>query len=260
MWNNSNRDDLGNPRIDFVWGGTLPPAPADDRVGDGFIAPGDAESEFYLDGHATAAEWNGGVDAGYDNYYTDYMYPSLWMDGQGNNRIQLTAWNNYPNNLPNTGVNYTVENWNWLSGIDDAYLTPNVLGKTIEQANAELRNLGVADDVTREFLSENANPYNLSGINTNTGEGVKQFGNIIYRYVGANDQIPTFFGGFGQDLDGTDATGAEWNNKVIGMWNFPMTRVPIDAEDPGFLYGKWLAHTLIVCTTDSTKDQFGWWD
>jgi hypothetical protein len=50
----SGTDDLGNQRVDFVWGGTLPMQPAYfDRgyAGGGiFVQPGDGENEFWMSG------------------------------------------------------------------------------------------------------------------------------------------------------------------------------------------------------------------
>ena len=272
MWSEDVRDSgdqrnpVGNQRVDFVWG-NMPLQPDNDR--DYFLTPGDEESEFYLKGHATAQEWNEGLDA-QDGYYTDYMFRSQETSGASTTAIIKTGWGHFPGHEPGTSVKYQTseEGWNWIHSGDvrDAMIEPNVLGMKIEDAQAALRSCGVADDVTREFLSTNENPYDLTGVNTQTGENVLQFGNIIYRYVAPDAPIPGgWWSGLGEHWDGSPWLGREVDGLVQYGWNFPGSLVPIDATEtlPTYspdIYGKWLGHMLIVFTNDPSKDQYVWWD
>lgn len=271
MWSEDVRDDgdqrnpIGNQRVDFVWG-NMPLQPDNDR--NGFVTLGDGESEFYQKGHATAQQWNDNLDAGLytDNYYTDYMFPSQQVSGASTTSITSTAWAHFPAHEAGTANNYEIEDWNWLYVGDfrTAYISPNVLGMKLEDAQAALRSCGVADDVTREYLSTNENPYDLTGVNTYTGENVLQIGNVIYRYVAPDAPIPGgWWTGLGYHWDGSPWLGREVDGLVQYAWNYPGALTPIDATDYSgepFTYGKWLAHTLIVFTTDPTKDQYVWWN
>jgi hypothetical protein len=273
MWSESVRDDgdqrnpQGNQRVDFVWG-NVPLQPDNDR--DYFLALGDGEGEYYLKGHATAQEWNNGLDA--DNgYYTDYMFRSMQTSGASTTAMTKIAWNSFPAYEAGTAVNYQTseEGWNWIHSGDvrDAMISPNVLGMKLEDAQAALRSCGVANDVTREFLSTNENPYDLTGVNTETGENILQIGNVIYRYVAPDAPIPGgwYSGSGGEHWDGSPWYGREVDGLVQSTWSFPGSLVPIDATEtlPTYssdVYGKWLAHTLIVFTNDPSKDQYVWWD
>lgn len=275
MWSVDVRDDgdqrnpIGNQRVDFVWG-NFPLQPNNDR--NGFLIPGDNTAEFYLKGHATASDYNDSLDAGLyvDNYYTDYMFPSLQVDGSSTTALTVVGWNHFPANEPGTTGRYETpeSGWDWIhpGDVRRAMPFPNVVGMKLEDAQAALRSCGVADDVTREFLSLNENPYDLSGVFTYDGTNVLQFGNVIYRYVAPDAPIPGGGGeGLGEHWDGSPWLGREVIGRVQYSWQFPGALTPIDATETlptssQFVYGKWLAHTLIVFTDDPTKDQFVWWN
>jgi hypothetical protein len=271
MWSEDVRDSgdqrnpVGNQRVDFVWG-NVPMQPDNDRYY--YLTPGDGEGEYYLKGHATAQDWNGGLDA-HSGYYTDYMFPSMETSGASTTSITKTGWAHFPAHEAGTANNYQTPEggWNWIHSGDirTAMIEPNVLGMKLEDAQAALRNCGVADDVTREFLSTNENPYDLRGVNYSTGANVLQFGNIVYRYVAPDAPIPGgWWSGVGEHWDGSPWLGREVDGLVQYIWNAPGAKVPIDGTETlptsdQFVYGKWLTHTLIVFTTDPTKDQYIWW-
>jgi hypothetical protein len=256
MWLDNPLDDAGNARVDFVWG-NVPPATQDTRQG--FIQPGDGESEYYVNGHATVAEY--GDPSIYSVVGTK---PSQWLGGGDNHILQLGGWNGYPGDEPNTGHGFTVEDYDWITGVRDAIVQPNFIGRPLDEVQRELRNLGVAADVTREMLSTNENPYDMTDVDVDDETTILQFGNVIYLYQDPEEPItfdwytdPTS----GVHWDGTPWLGKEAEGLVVATYDYPgFSLVPIDAEDEGFLYGKWLAHTLIVVTNDPTKDQFGWWN
>ncbi|CAB4167044.1 hypothetical protein UFOVP964_143 [uncultured Caudovirales phage] len=254
MWFNDAVDDGGNVRVDFVYG-NVPPQPEDTRNFSFHL--GDGEGEFYLDGHATAEEFDW-----LEVFPNDYLKPSLLLGAGDSHKMQLSSWNGFPASNPNTGSNYTSTNYAWIT--DDvarpAAVFPWCVGLTADQAQRDLRSLGIAEDVTREFLSTNENPYDLTGTNTSTGENILQFGNIIYMYLDPETPI-TFGGASGTHWDGSPWLAKEAEGLVISSWANPGTDlVPIDAEFPeGYLGGKWLAWTLMVVTNDPTKDQYEWW-
>jgi hypothetical protein len=257
MWFNNPKDDRGNARVDFVYG-NVPPATQDYR--DGFIQPGDGQSEYYLDGHATVAEY-GDLSV----YSVVGTKPSQWLGGGDNHLFQLGGWNGYPENIPGAGITFETTGYDWVNGTRPSVVMPNVIGKTLDQAQRELRNLGVAADVTREFLSTNTNPYDMTNVNVSTGNNVLQFGNVIYIYQ--DPEAPITFDFYTDPTSGVHWDGRPWLGKeaeglVVGTYDYPgFSLVPIDADEPEeYLYGKWLAWSLLVVTNDPTKDQWSWWN
>lgn len=251
-------DSAGNARIDFVWG-NMPLQPNYDydemrtyRWGQS-IRPGDGESEFYNDGHATAAEYD------FRPYYNaDYLFPSLFLDGEDNHPTALRKWSGYPNSDPGEGFELTVDWWE----VTPAMQMPNLYSKTVEEALASLRNVGVAENFLGDFLTNATDPYAL-------GEGIdsgwlKDSGIVIWKYLSPETVIGTHW-------DGSDWLASEADGLVVEMQSWPGAYTAVgsyeddgnttttDPTDPNLRSPYWL-NFVVLQTTDPNKNSWSWWN
>ena len=116
----SHVDDLGNPRVDFVWG-NVPMQPDDQRL----------DSVIY-----TAGEENVGW-SGTTKYLSDYLQDAdysaylnnLWVTISNNHSIATNGWSNFPAFIPN------------YEGDEDSgfeAVVPTLMRKTLAQAEDDL--------------------------------------------------------------------------------------------------------------------------
>lgn len=245
-------DDRGNPQIDFVWG-NVPMQPNYDYDNELYIrqgqyyVPGNGEAEYYLEGHATAAEWG---DTAY--FPSDYLKPAQFLDGKDSHNMSLRQWNAFPASNPDTGFNLTVNWWD----VTPAMEMPNLYGKTVEEAFASLRNCGVAETFLQDRLSDAENPYDY-------GTWLKDSGILIWRYLEPDHVIGTHW-------DGSDWLASEVDGKITEMNQRPRNVIAVgsyndanettsDPTDPTLYEPSWLA-ICAVQTTDPNKNSWNWWN
>jgi hypothetical protein len=254
-------DSRGNPQIDFVWG-NMPMQPNYDydtettfRRGQ-FIRPGDGEAEFYVGGHATSAEWGNA-----DYFPGNYMFPSEFLDGQDSHNIALRYYNGFMDNEPNSGNLLTVNWWETTPAMQ----FPNIVGKTVPEALASLRNAGVAENFLGDFLTNATNPYE-AGEGTDAG-WLPDSGIVIWRYLDPDYVIGNHWDGspwLASEAEGlviyTDSYPA--NYTAVGSYyddgegNYPTTSDPNQA---GIRAPYWLTFCAIQ-TTDPNKNSWNWWN
>jgi len=249
-------DDRGNPQIDFVYG-NIPMQPnyatdamAEFRRGEGYY-PGNGESEYYVDGHATVSDW------GDPTYFpADYLKPSQYLDGHDSHVIDLRQWNNFPQHDPNTGFQSTV-NW-WLDGVP-ATQFPNLMGKKLEDAIKSLREVGVAENFLQDTLTDATNPYD-------SGTWLPTSGAVIWKYLAPDTVIGTHW-------DGRDWLASEAEGLVVDANQYPGNVVPIgsywydgtnyyNSSDPtqeGLAFPYWLSFAVLQ-TKDPLKNSWNWWN
>jgi hypothetical protein len=245
-------DDRGNARVDFVYG-NVPMQPNFDldvqneyREGR-WIAPGDGEGEYYVDGHATASEW------GQPDYFPlDHLKPSQYLDGSDSHNIDLREWNGFPASNPNTGFNNEVNWWD----VTPAMQMPNLYGKTVEDALASYRNLGVAENFLGDWLTDATNPYD-------SGNWLRNSGVVIWRYLAPDYQIGTHWDGspwLASEVDGKIAYVNENPGYSVAVGSYNSSDITTsDPTDPT-LYAPWWLSICAIQTTDPTKNSWDWWN
>jgi hypothetical protein len=215
-------DDLGNPRVDFVWGGTLAPQPNWNRYG-GVVQPGNGEAEFYTRGHATALEWDNPVDSYFPQ---DYLFPSELL-GAGDSHVNILRYRDgYPGDSNE-------------SGFDGTYTEmPNVYGKTVKEALAQLAEVGVNPEWLKDWtFSGGSGPYDTNGDSNDDGV-------VIWRYYEPTDTIGTHW-------DGSPWLAREAEGLVQYTWACPWGTFDVTE--------RYQAVIVAIQTTDSNKDTYGWW-
>lgn len=245
-------DDKGNPVVDFVWG-NMPMQPNydyDDEVTfrqGNYIVPGNGESEYYVDGHATATDWGNRV-----YFPADYLRPAQFLDGSDSHNISLRQWGGFTDSASGTGYNLTVNWWE----VTPAMEMPNLYGKTVEEAFASLRNCGVAENFLGDFLTDAENPYD-------NGTWLKDSGILIWRYCDPDYQIGTHW-------DGSPWLASEVDGKIVSMSSYPGAYTAVgsyndadettsDPEDPTLFHPYWL-DLVAIQTTNPNKNSWTWWD
>jgi len=241
-------DSGGNAQVDFVWGG-MPPQPNWERSG--VVNPGNGEAEYFLNGHATAVEWD---NLGY--YPADFLHPSHNLDASDSQANALRWWNAYPDYTPNVGNTLFVDFW--VNGIPGAEF-PNISGKTLAAALQDLRAIGVAENFLQDAKTDAENPYA-------TGNWLTDSGVVFYRYYAPDDEIGTHW-------DGSPWLASECEGKVFLTSTFPNCWIGItsyyadggdyfSSSDPaqaGLTLPWWLSF-VVIQTTDPTKNSYEWWD
>jgi len=251
-------DDRGNPQIDFVWGNVpMQPDYAWDAMATfrrgSYTRPGDGEAEYYNEGHATVEEWG-------DPSYYDAIgkKPSLFLDGAGNHPVALRKWDNFYGDPATDGYELTVNWWE----VTPAMVMPNIFGKTVEQALATYRNLGVAKNFLGDFLTNATNPYD-QGTGTDSG-WLKNSGVVIWRYLAPNTQIGTHWDGrpwLAKEAEGLVTEVNEWPGyqTPIGSYDDDTNLTTSDPTNPNLRAPFWLTFNVIQ-TTDPLKNSWNWWN
>ena len=252
-------DDSGNPRVDFAFG-NIPMQPnyawdemATFRRGYSTI-PGDGEAEYYNEGHATVEEWG---DPSY--YDAKGKKPSLFLDGASTHPIALRKWNNYYGEEMTDGFEFTVDWW----GVTPAMQMPNIFGKTVEQALASFRDLGVAENFLGDLLTNATNPY-TAGEGQDTG-WLQNSGVVIWRYLDPEYQIGTHWDGspwLAKEAEGLVTAMAYWPGYTVAIGSYldqlgyPTSSDPTEAN----LRLPWWLTFSAIQTTDPLKNSWDWWN
>ena len=237
-------DDLGNDRVDFVWGNVPLQrnySNEDERwLRLPFIAnyPGDGEAEYYLKGHSNITVQSGYLDAG-DSHV-----------------VALRQWNGYPYDNPNSGFNLTVD-W-WAPGIP-AFQFPNLIGKNVDDAVKDLIECGVnpATLVGIEFDAPDAFKYSGYDPETNTyydpinAPGADNPGVVIYRYYEPGTVI-------GSHWDGRPWLAEDSENAVLMMEQWVGDATAVDDFAPGDF--SWWHSFVVIQTKDPLKNSYLWWN
>lgn len=236
-------DDLGNSRIDFVWGNMpLQPNHGDDDSARWGMSPypGDAFADFLVSTEASYARAQQG--AGISNQ----------LQAVDSHVIGLRHWASYPEYLENTGATLTVD-W-WTEG-QPAYQYPNIIGLSLEEAKRQLIECGVDPLLLVDTQFDNENPYEgiVDGnpIDPVNAPGADNPGVIIWKYLAPDTQIGTHW-------DGRPWYAAESNGKVLTSTRYPGHWTAIDQFAPNDF--SWWHSFVILQTTDPNKNSFNWWD
>jgi hypothetical protein len=246
-------DSSGNAQIDFVWG-NIPMQPnyssnTMNTFRQGYsYAPGDGEGEFYIDGHATVNDW------GTPSYFpADYLFPSQFLDAQDSHVNALRLWNGFPDNNPNTGFNLTVNWWEETPAME----YPNILGKTVKDALADLRECGVAENFLSDALTDSENPYDY-------GTWLKDSGIVLWRYLTPETQIGTHWDGspwYASEAEGLVIYANNWvgYQTAVGSYDVDTNVTTSDPTNPNLAFPYWLTFCAIQ-TTDPNKNSWNWWN
>lgn len=221
-------DDLGNDRIDFVWG-NMPlqrnysnQDEVNFRTNNLLNYPGDGEAEYYLKGHSNETVQSSFLDAG------------------DSHTIALRQRFAYPQFDPNVENALTV-NW-WVDDLP-AYQYPNIIGKKVEDAVKDLIECGVNPAVLVPLELDGSSPINAPGADN---PGV-----IIYRYYEPGTQI-------GNHWDGSPWYAEESENCVIATGSWIGEEVAVDEFEPDY-FSNW--HSFVVLQTkDPELNTWTWWD
>jgi hypothetical protein len=219
-------DDLGNAQVDFVWGGTLPPQPNDERHG-WVVEPGNGEAEFYTKGHAKATDWgsNGNVDPYFPQ---DYLFPSETLSAVDSHVNALRYRDGYPADSNDYGFP------------NDYSDQPNIYGKTVAEALAQLAEIGVDPAILKDLtFSGGSGPYDWQGGEPND-DGV-----VVWRYLAPNNII-------GYHWDGTPWLAREAEGLVQYTWGWPGGSIRTTRRSQCVF--------VAIQTTDPNKDTWSWWN
>lgn len=237
-------DDLGNERVDFVWG-NMPLQPNHDYDTDDDLRlnialyPGDGFAEAIL------------------LHNTDGTRPSNMLDAVDNHVIALRKWAEYPNNANDgvTGPTLTVD-W-WLPEVP-ATEFPDIVGLPVEDAIKQLREVGVAENFLQDALTINEDPYQGAPWDVNSGV-------IIWHYLEPDAVI-------GSHWDGTPWLAKEAEGLVEYAASYPAEQTAItsyyqdgseyiSSSNPAdeIALPDWLTFSVIQ-TTDPTKNSWSWWN
>lgn len=237
-------DDLGNSRIDFVWGNfPLQPNHNDNNSERWGMSPypGDGEAEYYTSSDSAVVRQR----------YGDGL--SNQLQALDSHVIAMRHWANYPHFSENTGNTLTTD---WWSETDlPAYQYPNIIGLTPEEGVAQLKECGVDPKILVDLKFDQENPYNgfidnqpIDPLNAPQSESP---GIIVWRYESPTTQI-------GIHWDGRPWYASESNGKIMDSNRYPSNKAPVSFAPSGeFLY--W--HTFVVLqTTDPTKNSYEWYN
>lgn len=242
-------DDLGNARIDFMWG-NMPLQPNhDDNVGDNARwgmspYPGDGMAEYYLSADAALARQANG-----DNISNQLQA----IDGHV---VALRHWKNYPETSNDSELGFTllVDWWD----IVPAYQYPNIVGLPKEEAVKQLIECGVNPKILVDIEFDAPDELKFIGYNSETDDyydpinapGADNPGVIIYRYYAPDYQIGTHW-------DGRPWLAKESEGMVLDTAFYPSNKVSVGEFEPNY-FSYW--HSFVVVnTTDPTKDSWQWW-
>jgi hypothetical protein len=237
-------DDLGNERIDFAWG-NFPLQPNHDYDNDDDLRvniaeyPGDGMAEYIL--HHDPNGYN----------------PSNMLDAVDSHVIALRKWSDYPDVAQDgvTGPTLTV-NW-WLPNVP-ATEFPDIVGRPVEEALKQLREVGVAENFLQDALTDAEDPYTQ-------GNWDKYSGVVIWHYLDPDYQIGTHW-------DGTPWLAKEADGIVEYAYSYPAEQTAVtsyyqtgptyfNSSNPNdnIYFPYWLSFSVIQ-TTDPNKNSWSWWN
>jgi hypothetical protein len=237
-------DDLGNERVDFVWG-NMPLQPNHDY-------DEDEDIRYYV------ADYPGDGMAEYINYHREDGYrQSTPLEAKDSHVIALRQWADYPNNA-NDGVTGPTLTVPWWLPETPATEFPNIVGKTVEDALKQLREVGVAENFLGDALTDSENPYDNGNVLLTSGV-------VIWHYLPPETVIGTHW-------DGRDWLASEAEGLVEYASSYPAEQTAInsyyqdgptyiDSSDPELIveWPSWLSFSVIQ-TTDPTKNSWSWWN
>ena len=240
-------DDGGNVQIDFIWG-NVPMQPNHEYHNDVDIRanlaeyPGDGFAEFIL------------------HHSPDGYSVSNQLEAKDSHVVALRHWNGFPEVNPDSGYNLTVNWWD----VTPAAEFPNIVGKTLEDALKQYREIGVAENFLGDFLTNATNPY-ASGEGPDNG-WLPNSGVVIWHYYEPDDVIGTHWDGspwYAREAEGLVeyANGYPGEETAIGSYFFDGTNY-ITTSDPnqeGLAAPWWLTFSVIQ-TTDPNKNSWSWWN
>lgn len=237
-------DNLGNDRVDFIWGNMPLQRNYSNEDEINFRAswnlnyPGDGEAEYYMKGHSNDTS------------------PSQFLDGGDSHNIALRKWNNFPyGDTIEPGYALYVDWWE----VTPAFQYPNIIGKTLDEAVKDLKECGVDPatlvpiefDAPDEFKYSGYNPDEDIFYDPINAPGADSPGVVIYRYYEPYDVIGTHWDGrpwFAQDSENCVMSTSSW----IGQ------EVAVGIPDPGY-FPDWHAF-VVIQTKDPLKDSYQWWN
>lgn len=244
-------DDLGNQRIDFVWGNMPLKSNYDDSEEVNYRAPweeypGDGEGEYFMKGH-------------YDG-----TFPSIYLDAKDSHVVALRNWKGFPDVITDgdSGFQRTVD---WWESNQPAYQFPNIVGKTEAEAIKSLIECGVnpALLVPAEFDAPEELRYigydpESGYFNILNAPGAGNPAVIFYRYYEPGTVIGTHWDGrpwLAEESEGVVAYTNSWLGETVPVGD------SMTSEDPEVTGGLSWWHTFVVIqTTDPLKDSYIWWN
>ena len=233
------QDDLGNSRIDFVWGNfPMQPNRNDNNSARWGMSPypGDGEADWYLNPDAQATRTENGL-VGISNQ----------LQALDSHVIAMRHWANYPNFSEDTGNTLTVDWWD----VVPAYQYPNIIGLSLDDAVKQLKECGVAPELLVDAQFDAENPYDGFGGPILNAPGADNPGVIFWQYLSPETQI-------GSHWDGSPWYASESNGKVINSATYPSEWIPVGEYAPDF-FSYW--HSFVVLQTeDPNKNSYEWWN
>jgi hypothetical protein len=237
-------DSLGNEQIDFAWG-NMPLQPNHDY-------DSDTDLRYYI------AEYPGDGMAEYILHHDSYGYtPSIVLEAKDSHVIALRQWSGYPE-VANDGTTEYGLTVDWWNNNQPATEFPNIVGKTVEDAIKQLREVGVAENFLQDALTDATNPYN-------NGDWLRNSGAIIWHYLPPETVIGTHWDG--SDWLASEAEGlVEYASSYVGEQTAITSYYQdgpdyFNSSDPNeeIYFPYWLTFSVIQ-TTDPNKNSWSWWN
>lgn len=235
-------DDLGNDRVDFVWGNMPLQRNYSNEDEVNFRSsglanyPGDGEAEYFLKGHSNT------------------LVPSAYLDAGDSHNIALRQWNGFPYNEPNAGNLLTVDWWETVP----AFQFPNIIGKTVDEAVKDLKNCGVDPATLVPIEFDAPEEFRYTGWQDGVGfydpinaPGADNPGVIAYRYYEPGTVIGTHW-------DGTPWLAEESENQVLYTNSWIGEPVAVPPYLPGSF--SWWHSFVVIQTKDPLKNSYIWWN
>jgi hypothetical protein len=229
------------------------------------LYPGDSWAEYFLLGHATKEEFENMFGKEYSDRikYQQGTFPATRLNGLDGAPLSLEAWNGFPDNNPNTGVNNTVGYWD--AGVHyttPAIELPDIIGMDVEDAKRAMISCGVDPKILVPIEFDAPEEYRYSGYNPSEGHyysplnapGSDWSGVIMYRYMDPNHVV-------GQHWDGSPAYAHEFNNKVQYMSYSPANFVPTEPTTGWYFNNYQYTFAFLVIQTENPRyNSYQWWD